>query len=107
MVDNPKPVPIPGLVVKNGSKILFFVSSFIPIPVSEKVNRTSCSCLSVLMVIIPPAGIASMALNMRLTKMSLISDGMALTGGTDVRSVDMSMAIFLDSASSFHRGRVC
>src|ERR1700722_1460556 len=61
----PRPVPCPtGLVVKNGSKILFLISSGIPFPVSRMRITKWPFCWPVAKVMRPGPSIASMALAM-------------------------------------------
>ena len=76
-IANPNPVPSPiFFVVKKGSKILFFDSSVIPIPVSVTAISSHLPSFEeegrgagrVLIVSTPPLGMASSALVIRLRK---------------------------------------
>ena len=66
-IGNPKPMPL-ALVVKSGFHIFSMVSFFIPVPVSVKVNAVFSFVCWLLMVKVPPFGIASKAFLMMFTK---------------------------------------
>jgi hypothetical protein len=69
------------LVVKNGSNTRRRTASGMPMPVSWTAQKTVSSCRPVVIVIVPPLGIASSALKTMFVSASRSSAASAAIGG--------------------------
>ncbi|MBA7712394.1 hypothetical protein ES703_121368 [subsurface metagenome] len=88
--------------MKKGSKSFPFISSEMPTPVSLTERTTKLFSCSLLTVILPPSGMASMALKIIFTSASLSSAASPATGATSFSSVPISM-VTPSVSSSFTR----
>src|SRR5712691_7440695 len=116
----PSPEPRSPLVEKNGSRQRWRVSSVMPTPVSLTSSETPSDwpperslpvsgtrrARRVLIVMVPPFGMASSALKIRFVSISRSSDALPSTEGTGSSSARISIVRPRASASSLHLGRV-
>jgi len=102
--ESPSPLPCWPFVEKNGSRQRRRTSSLMPTPVSATSTRTPSPSGCARTVIVPPAGIASTALKIRLVSISRSSVSSPTIGGSR-SATSVSMRIVTPMASAWLRQR--